>query len=241
MVLPLYLALTGAEISKLQTLSFPCAYMACHFSPYTQGLANLPTKLPSGSMLILNDRMPCQGHSADLIASQLRDVLDQFTCESLLLDFQRPPDAEIEDIVRRIVEVCPCPVAVTEGYASNLHCPVFLSPAPLHVPLADYLQPWADREIWLEAALLQEEIAVTETGTDYANRFPPCSQHGGFFDETLCCNYIVKPSPERINFILFDTPASLQKKLSLAHSLGVSRAIGLWQELGTIIQKSDTR
>lgn len=235
MVLPLYLAVTGAEMSVISDKSYPIAYMACHFSPYTQGLANLPAHLPPGSMLILNDRMPCRGHSADLIIGQLRDVMDRYGCESLLLDLQRPPEEESANMVRKITESLPRPVAVTESYARNLRCPVLLSPVPLHVSLADYLKPWSGREVWLEAALQQEEITVTETGTDNANRFPPDCLEGGFFDEALCCNYMIKTTPDQIKFILFDTPATLCKKLNLAHSLGVTQAVGLWQELGTFL------
>ena len=235
MVLPLYLAATGAEMSASAGSSCSLAYMACHFSPYTQGLSNLPAFLPRNSMLILNDRMPCCGHSADLVTGQIRDIMERFRCASLLLDFQRPPDGESENMVRRIVETLSCPVAVTESYARNLRCPVLLSPVPLHVSLADYLKPWSGREVWLEAALQQEEITVTEAGTDNANRFPPDCLEGGFFDEALCCNYMIKTTPDQIKFILFDTPATLCKKLNLAHSLGVTQAVGLWQELGTFL------
>ena len=235
MVLPLYLAVTGAEMSALAGSCSNLAFMACHFSPYTQGLSNLPVFLPQDAMLILNDRMPCCGHSADLVAGQILDIMERFRCASLLLDFQRPSDGESENMVRRIVEKLPFPVAVTERYAQNLHCPILLSPAPLHVPLADYLQPWSDREIWLEAALQQEEINVTEAGTNDTNRFPPDGLDGGFFDETLCCRYKISASSDRITFTLFDTAKSLQKKLDLAQSLHVSRAVGLWQELGTFL------
>ena len=39
-------------------------------------------------------------------------------------------------------------------------------------------------------------------------------------------------SAEEIRFTLFDTRDSLQQKLEKAHSLGVTRAVGLYQELG---------
>ena len=135
MVLPLYLALTAAEISAFPAIDFPFAYMACHFSPYTEGLSNIPDSLPPGSILILNDRLPCQGHSADLVAGQLADAAAQLNCESILLDFQRPPEPELEAMAKRIITSLPCPAAVSERFAAELACPVFLSPAPLHLPL----------------------------------------------------------------------------------------------------------
>ena len=210
------------------------AYMACSFSPYTQGLSGIPSALPEGAMLILNDRMRCQGHSPDLVTGQLQEAVARLGCESVLLDFQRPQSPESDALVSRIVQSLPCPVAVTEGFAAQLDCPVFLSPAPLHLPLADHLAPWQGREIWLEAALGQTEILVTTEGTTAAARFPSERLDGGFYEETLLCSYQTKIGTDRVTFTLFDTPETLEKKLELAASLGVTRAVGLWQELGNL-------
>jgi len=231
MVLPLYLAVTGAEMSAFSVIPSPIAYMACTFSPYTQGLTNIPDRLPEGSMLILTDRMPCQGHSADLAAQQIADAAERLGIESVLLDFQRPRTPESEVMVQAIVRSLPCPVAVTADYAADLTCPVFLSPAPLHVPLEKHVAPWSGREIWLEAALEQEDITVTEKEALYTPQFPPDGLTDGFFDECLCCHYQTRIESNRITFTLFDTAESLKKKLEHAHSLGITRAVGLWQEL----------
>lgn len=233
MVLPLYLALTAAEISSQQTFPAHMAYMACSFSPYSLGLSGIPASLPEGCMLILNDRMGCQGHSPDLTAAQLQDAVSRFGCESVLLDFQRPPEPESIATVNTIIQSLSCPVAVSEGFAADLDCPVFLSPAPLHIPLANHLAPWQGREIWLEAALEQMELRVTSEGISAVSQFPPEGMTGGIFEETLCCNYRTRVDSNQIRFTLFDTRESLEKKLELAHSLGISRAVGLWQELQT--------
>ena len=233
MALPLYLALTAAEISAQPCLPASLAYMACSFSPYSMGLTGIPAKLPAGCMLILNDRMDCQGHSPDLVAGQLQDAVEQLGCESVLLDFQRTPEPESEAMVRKIIHTLSCPVAVTEAFAARLDCPVFLSPAPLHIPIEAHLSSWQGREIWLEAALGQLELRVTPEGISAVSQFPPEGLTDGFYEETLCCHYKAKIDAEHITFTLFDTPKDLKKKLELAASLGVTRAIGLWQELGT--------
>lgn len=231
MVLPLYLALTAAEISSQEVLPVPMAYMGCSFSPYSLGLSGIPTFLPEGCMLIVNDRMSCQGHSPDLVAGQLQEAVIRLSCESVLLDFQRPLDSESKSMVAQIIQSLFCPVAVTEGFAQDLDCPVFLSPAPLHIPLAQHLEPWNGREIWLEAAMGQSEVHVTPAGITVTNQFPPAGLTDGFYEEMLCCHYLTKVDPEHITFTLFDTPEDLKKKLKLAQSLGVTRAVGLWQEL----------
>lgn len=232
MALPLNIAMTAAEISSCNQIPGQIAWMACHFSPGSQGVSNLPTALPPGSMLILNDREPLQGHSPSLVAQQLRHSVEALECESVLLDFQRPPGPESAEIVQAILEALPCPTAVSEGFAVSFTCPVFLPPPPLHIPLKAYLAPWQGREIWLEAALCQEIITVTKDGTSYAAQFPRDIFDGGWYDEQLLCCYTTSITPEVISFTLFDTPDTLSRKLSAAEALGVARAVGLYQELG---------
>lgn len=235
MVLPRYLAMTAAEITGIPNPSFPVAYMSCQFSPYTEGLTNIPAFLPQGCMLMLNDRMPCQGHSADLVAHQLQEVVDRCGCESVLLDFQRPPEPESEWMVKQIIQSLSVPVAATETYGTGLPCPVFLPPVPLHMPLAEYLAPWQNREVWLEAALCQEDLHITPKGMSYNVIFPTDMLTGGYYDEALCCHYQSQIDDDQITFTLFDTAESLERKLNLAAELGVSRAVGLYQELGTFL------
>ena len=234
MVLPLYLAMNASEMSA-SPLPAHFGWMACHFSSFGCGISNVPKDLPPGAMLILNDRIPCQGHSPDLVASQMVEAADRLGCESLLLDLQRPESPETETVVDAILSAAPCPVAVSEWYAAGRDCPVLLGPGPLHIPLAEYLAPWRDREIWLEAALIQECAVVTAEGTEFSRQFPPEGLEGGFCDEALCCHYHTHIEPDKITFRLFDTPESLVKKLELAAELGVKRAVGLYQELGTFL------
>lgn len=235
MVLPLYLALTAAEISHIATLPKLCAYMACHFSPYTEGISNVPETLPRGSLLILNDRIPCDHHSADLVAGQLAAAVQRLGCDSILLDFERPPEEASLAMVRTILQALPCPVAVTESFARDFFCPVFLSPSPLHTPLATHLAPWQGREVWLEAALCQEDITVTKSGTNFCPVFPVQQLEGGFYDSNLHCSYHTTISEDSIHFTLFDTQETLRHKLELAAQSGVTRAVGLYQELGTFL------
>lgn len=231
MGLPLNLAMTASEISACGSLPERIAWMACHFSPYGQGLSNIPDSLPGSAMLILNDRMACCGHSPGLVSEQLAQAVADLGCESVLLDFQRPPEPESEVMVREILSALPCPAAVTAGYAATLSCSVFLPPPMLHIPLQDYLKPWQSREIWLEAALGQERITVRAEGVEYSAQFPPEYLEDGFPEEDLCCRYRTEINQDNISFTLFDTRQTLEAKLALAQSLGVKRAVGLYQEL----------
>ena len=119
MVLPLYLAMTAAEI-RANTDSPPnIGYMACHFSPYGTGLSNRPTHLPEGSILILNDRTPPCRHDPELIVRQLKALYEAIAPFGFLLDLQRPELQENSIIAKAITEALPCPVAVSDLYAKD--------------------------------------------------------------------------------------------------------------------------
>lgn len=235
MPLPLNLAMTPPEIAAASSLPANFAWMACHFCAYTEGITDIPEDLPERAMLILNDRQRCEGHSRDLVAQQLLETVQRFHCACVLLDFQRPREPESDAMVKVIVQALPCPVAVTEPFARDLTCPVFLAPCPLHLPLSAYLRPWSGREVWLEAALCQEEITVTKNGSVFSPIFPTQELDGGFYDDKLHCRYRTNISDDRIVFTLFDTHETLQRKLEQAQSLGVTRAVGLYQEIGTFL------
>ena len=226
MALPLYLAQTGVEIrSGFPSPAFP-AYMAVHFSPGGRGLSNFPESLPPGAMLILDDSTPMDGHDPEQILKELSALVERHQCESLLLDLQRPGYHELKELARELCRCLRCPVGVSEGYGGDLDCPLFLSPIPPDTPPAAHLAPWTGRELWLEAALEGIELTLTETGcTAVPLPDPP---EDGRTDEGLRCHYTV--SAPGI-FRLWRTREDLDALLSDVGSLGVTRAIGLWQEL----------
>ena len=230
MAFPLYLAMTAAEIRENPRLPSHFAYMACHFSPYGTGLSNPPTQLPGGSLLILNDRTPICGHDPEVVAAQLCRWYDSFDCCGILLDFQRSDCAETAALAAHIVETLPYPVAVSESYAAPLPCPVLLPPVPLDIPIAEYLQSWNGREIWLEAALDAMEITLTPEGCLRIG-IPQPNLEDGFFDEALHCHYRIEVQNDQARFTLFRTRADLDELLQEAEQLGVTQAVGLWQEL----------
>jgi hypothetical protein len=231
MGLPLNLAMTASEIAGVCPLPKDFAWMACHFSPDGEGLTNLPDYLPDGSLLILNDSNPCRNHDIRHISKQLQETVAKFRCCGLLLDFQRPFTDYAASVAAALAQSLPCPVAVPPQYAAHLPCPVFLPPAPLHQPMESYLKPWQNREIWLEAALCQERITVTKEGTSFASIFPAQPQDRGFYQPKLRCCYRTAVSHDAITFTLFDTQDTLYAKLELAAKLGVTRTVGLYQEL----------
>ena len=230
MAIDRYLAMTAAEFFGAAVLPEKMAWMACHFSAYGTSLSNIPRALPAGSLLILNDRMPVHGHDGLAIADTLGQVMEELSCSGILLDFQRPGCQEAAKIAQAVTSL-PCPVCVSQAYAGGLNCPVFLPPVPPHIPVAEYLSPWAGREIWLESSLETEELILTEAGCEIS-----AAQAGGFdtpeqADGTLFCRYRIAVEESKARFSLYRSREDLSALLEAAESLGVTRAVGLWQEL----------
>lgn len=222
MVLPLYLALTREEMETSPPLPAAWGWMLCPFSPTEP----LPEALPPGSMLVLTDRIPCRD------PGELLEAVGRLNCGSVLLDFERKPEADALAIANALFQALPCPVAAPPGFIEDSGSCVFLPPCPLHVPLTEYLRPWQGREIWLEAAIQRKTITVTPGGSLYGPVTPADRLNGGFFDDVLQCRCLTEISETEARFTLFDTPDTLAGKLDLAAALGVSRAVGLYQELG---------
>lgn len=231
MILPCYLAMTASEFDSAQNLPRKIAWMACHFSCYSTGLSNLPQTLPKGSMLIVNDRTPVSGHDPNRIAGQLQRLAEELEVERVLLDLQRTDCEETAKIVKAVIQSLPCPTGVTGHYAKSLPCPVFLPPPPLHVPLEEYLSPWKGREIWLELMPDAEELVVTQDGChihplSHAELEEPIHEH-----QELRCQYHIQVLEDRAVFTLERSTGMLPAFLAQAKELGVTCAIGLYQEL----------
>jgi len=178
MALPVYLAMTAAETALCPDLPVNMAWMACHFSSYGTGLSNLPQQLPEGSLLILNDRIPVQGHDPQAVTVQLAALAEDMHAGGVLLDFQRPYDPQTEAIVRAVSQALPCTVAVTEYYAADTPCAVFLEAPRAYHPLQRITDCWKGRELWLELSCSPGTVTVTEEGnryepgTEFPNRLP---------------------------------------------------------------------
>lgn len=231
MSIPLFLAATAQEIRQIATFPPKIGWMSCHFSPSGSSLTDLPRTLPPDPMLILDDRIPATIHEPKLVAAQLAQVVEELKCSHVLLDWQRPPTQKTEEILGEILLRLPCPTAVTEAYVHGKSCAVFLPPVPPHIPVQTYLMPWQGREIWLEAALDGSTATVTPEGCTFEPVPYPTPQGPEHFSQELHCHYGAVVSHDKIRFQLRRTPEDLTGLLSACEDLGVSLAVGLYQEL----------
>ena len=225
-----YLAMTAAEMTFASSLPHHAAWMACHFSPYSTGLTNLPAKLPPESLLILNDRTPIHGHEPERVCRELEQVLHRLHCPGLLVDFQNPPTQEALELTAYLAGSLDIPIAAPPEYAKECNA-VFLPPVPTDAAPSDYLKKWAEKEIWLEAALEGQNILLSKDGAAYSP-----NRHQDFDciheEARLHCHYSIEDTPQGILFHTWRTMEDLKQLLQEAEAFGVTQAIGLYQELG---------
>ena len=225
MAFPFYLAMTNAEYSTLEEKPPFCAWMACHFSPYGTGLSNFPPPLPENAMLILNDRTPIYGHDSGRILEQLLSCLDDGSITRILLDFQRPGCKQTAALTQFLAEKLPCPTGVSENYAKELNCPVFLSPLPPDYPPEQIFHQWEGREIWLDAAKEGIRIHIDAEGSTISSE---CSiPEDGIFSELTHGHYQISVSESGADFLLWRNREDIET-LPLD---SISLAVGLYQEL----------
>ena len=230
-----YLAMTAAEYESTDSLPPRMAWMACHFSPYATGLSNLPSHLPEDSMIIVNDITPIHKHKPEMIAEQLIKCIEDNHCCAVLLDFQRGETDTICELTQHLLDVLPCPAAVSNTIAARFQCPVFLPPCPLHEPLGEYIGKWSNREIWLDAALEAETIVLTEKGADYSfceiSSITPDQCQKAYKESDLHCHYTIETSQNKVTFTLWRNSDDIQDLIQEAEQCGISKIVGLYQEL----------
>ena len=225
-----YLAMTGAEMAGNAVFPDYAAWMACHFSPGGKGLSNLPKVLPPGSLLILDDSTPIQGHGPERIAAELGSCMERLQCVGLLLDFQRPGIEQTRKLAEYLCGAFSFPVVVSDTYAAGLDCGVFVSPIPPDEAMASRLARWRGREIWLDTTMEGLEIVLTEKGAKSATlphqKYPDC----GLEDRQLHCHYQISFDETKVVFTLWRTADDIAAQLKEAEALGVTAAVGLYQE-----------
>lgn len=226
---PLYLAMTAAEFQHLSDLPQHPAWMSCYFSPNCEGITNLPRSFPPRGMLMLNDQYPVQGHDPKLIAKQLKEAVSQHGFTRVLLDFQRPNIQRTYDIVTSVIAALPCSVGVSHHYAQP-NAAVLLPPVPKDEDLHCYLQKYSHDEVWLEVTTQQKVLTITKSGCqeEEANHLLHSTEH---YDASLYCHYRIKVEDGKISFLLYRTQEDIRYLCQAAASLGVTCAVGIYQEL----------
>ena len=95
-----------------------------------------------------------------------------------------------------------------------------------------WLSRWSGREIWLDTTMEGLEIVLTEK---CAKNVPlpvwDCPE-GGLEDTRLHCHYQISLGCDSAVFTLWRTLEDIAAQLEEAEQLGVTAAVGLYQEFG---------
>lgn len=183
-------------------------------------------------MLIINDMLPPSGHDPVYITEQLSELKESSGFSCLLLDFQREGCTETAKIAKHISLTMDCPVGISEAYAHCCDGPAFLNCAQPHCSLSEKLKLWNGRELWLEAVL---EAETTRIYRDHCQiSFVPYSSGEDSDSEcdVLRCRYRILHKEDHVELLQYRDIPQLEKLLYEAKDLGVTKAIGLFQQLG---------
>ena len=225
----MFLAMTEEEICSTSPLPDSIAFLGCHFSPTTHQLSGLPTALPPDCGIILDDRCAIPDADTDQIAAQLSALKPAF----ILMDFQRPPTEASAKLAAALTKL-DCPIPMPPAYGKDLPCPLFLPPVPPHIPIAEYLKKWTNREIWLELALDAVQITITPQGSEIApfpHARPAEKPHN---DSMLHCHYKITQRTDALTFYCYRTKEDICTMLQSPLPPNVTHTIGLFQELWDI-------
>ena len=228
MGIPLYLAMTGAEFTACGALPEKAAWMACHFSLSRDGLSNLPQHLPPGSMVILDDSIPMLHHDPQGMKNTLLELIEQFSVEKILLDFQRSYSSALADLAQLLAEALPCPVGVSHIYGELGNLPVFLPAPAVITSLSHTVDPWKGQELWLEIPGICAQYSITESSCDLTE-LPLQDRHlFSHTDDELHLHYRIELHDRKADFFL---QHDLPSYLSNAEKYGITAAVGLYREL----------
>ena len=225
-----YIAMTAEEIYTAQVLPPYIAWMACHFSPYGTGITNLPQQLPKESMVILNDRIPPNGHDKQYIADQLNAL----QCSSYLLDFQRVGSSETEDLTSYLTEQLIGPVGISQPYMHCCNSPVLID-LPPHRKLIDTVAQLPNRELWLEVATDSALVTISESATKIEQNIAFLSEGSYFDDSKLHAKYRIQVNRDCAQFHFLRDTGHLKALMQEAQTLNIKTAVGLYQQLHTEI------
>ena len=200
MGLPHYLAMTPEEFTRIAPLPDKPAWMSCRFSPQDQHLIHIPSQLPAGSILIIDDAFDLIDPNLDEIIQSLKHLFPAL--HGVLLDFQKPNNEVIPQLAHILSQQLPCPVGLSSLYAKEWEGPVFLPPVPLHLPIEEHLAPYAHQELWLDTSPESEQIHVTSAGIHYS---PTAVDKSAFLhkDSILHCHYGIEIREDEICFHLY--------------------------------------
>lgn len=234
MSIPFFLAISAREFPFLSELPPNVAWMSAHFSSSGPGLSNLPSNLPEGSLLILDDQTPWAGHNTEMVCREMVESLLKNRASGLLLDFERPVTPETAMLTEALSQCCReigVMLGAPESYAEGEDTAVFIPPLPCQTPPEKLYRK--NRKLWLDVspgAYLLHIAAQGATGQVADQHSFPDGSYPVFTDPVLHCSYRSRPNAGGIDILLSHSRESIESLLTALDEQAVQLAIGLYRE-----------
>ncbi len=231
----------------------PVGHMAYRVGPGARLLrADIPLNLRGGLMVVDSGGFDGHGDGGSFCQQVERECLSR-GFDGVILDFegQRQPTlcAIVERLGRRLSRRG-WPLYVTEGYGgcsdrARIVIPSALSGGSLEQRLEEAAERFGPDRVALGVQRTAEDFtlpAATGSGIPLSREQLKSQAEAHrtsiFFSEELCAYYFTYLSRQQgAHFVLFDTAASIVKKLKLARRLRLCAALLAWPEVDDIFQK----
>ena len=244
MSIPIYLAFSPEEHTKVQKIGRPLACLGYQLSKEAPALL-APDPLPTGdSLLILQDNtQPAYAPSGSL--ARLIVQYAQTFHTGLVCDFDQPPCPFWEELAQLLDACCKelhLPFWISEPYASRApnarvligsdisggHFQAYVSDAAARYPgrCVLELRPISARFSLPCPSGVGAPLPVSEREALRQRCGAPVWE-----SDDLQCSYFSVWSPPKLDVVLFDTPESIRSKVATAEKAGFLAVIGLYQEL----------
>lgn len=249
--LRLILTSPPADAQGASSWGLPVGHIAYRVGPGARLLrANIPLQLRGGLMAVDSGGFEGRGDSAFFCQQVERECLSR-GFDGVILDFEGGPQPTLCSIVEQLGRQLArrgWPLYVTAGYGScsdqtRIMIPSALSGGSLKQRLMEAAEQFGPRRVALGVQRTAEDFTLPAANgsgipltQEELHRQVEAHRSSVFFSEDLCAYYFTYLSRQRgAHFVLFDTAASIVKKLELARQLNLCAALLAWPEVKDIL------
>ncbi len=249
----LRLILTAPPNSTQAALSWglPVGHIAYRVGPGARLLrAGIPLSLRGGLMVVDSGGFDGAGDNGSFCQQVERECLSR-GFDGVILDFEGPRRAALCPIVEQLgrrTHRRGWPLYVTAEYGdcsdqARVIIPSALSGGSLEQRLREAAERFGSGRVALGVQRTAEDFALpaaegsgTPLSREQLHSQTEAHRMSVFFSEELCAYYFTYLSRQRgAHFVLFDTAASIVKKLELARRLHLCAALLTWPEVDDIL------
>lgn len=198
-----------------------------------------------GGLMVISDRNMPSGDGSVFASEVVREcqnrgysgVVANFMSHHSLLD---PISSRLNSRGLKLYIPETCGEKAAEA---RIMCPTAISGGSLKARLQELCDKYGTQRIALDVERLAMDFLLpspsgegTPLSRDELNALLQKRGAQSFFSNDLCAHYFTYSENGKHHFVLYDTAASIKKKLSIAQSLGIEEAFLMYSEVEDILQ-----